>query len=45
MVISALLKGEFITVDNHHENLPFEWDSKQDIHLDKKAKRNIMENL
>ena len=38
MVISALLKGEFITVDNHHENLPFEWDSKQDIHLDKKSK-------
>lgn len=37
----ALITGEKIRIDNHHENLPLEWDSKQDIHLHKISYKKI----
>ena len=33
--MKALIKGEEIRLDNHHINLPFDWDSSQDIHIHK----------
>ena len=33
--MKALIKGEEIHIDNHHINLPFKWNSEQDIHIHK----------
>lgn len=35
--MKPLIQGEIVKFDNHHTDLPVEWDSSQDIHIHKKT--------
>lgn len=35
--MKPLIQGEIVKFDNHHTDLPFEWNSSQDIHIHKKT--------